>query len=293
MQSTGTTASEATSSEEDARPVLVSQAGHVAVITLNRPKVLNAMTLPMATAYADALRAADADPAVRAIVVTGAGRGFCAGADLAVLRQGPDAIRRFVPRAEDLPDLALRLRKPVIAAINGPVAGIGFAYLLGSDIRYAASTATISSSFARLGLVAEYGVSWLLPRVVGTTHALELLFSGGTVSAEEAARIGLVQHVTEPGEALTRALAHATELAENCSPASLAAIKAQVWGDLDRPRDDAVRRAFALMDTSFDGPDLAEALAARSEKRTPVFAPLPPARTTTENDDVPQGRLTS
>ncbi|MFJ6852417.1 enoyl-CoA hydratase-related protein [Streptomyces sp. NPDC091271] len=292
MQSTGTTTSESTTSEEDAPPVLVSQVGHVAVITLNRPKVLNAMTLPMATAYADALRAADADPAVRAIVVTGAGRGFCAGADLAVLRQGPDAIHRFVPRAEDLPDLALRLRKPVIAAINGPVAGIGFAYLLGSDIRYAASTATISSSFARLGLVAEYGVSWLLPRVVGTTHALELLFSGGTVSAEEAARIGLVQHVTEPGEALTRALAHATELAESCSPASLAAIKAQVWGDLDRPRDDAVRRAFALMDTSFDGPDLAEALAARSEKRRPVFTPLPPTRATTENDDVPQGRLT-
>uniref|UniRef100_A0AAU1M345 Enoyl-CoA hydratase-related protein n=1 Tax=Streptomyces sp. NBC_00148 TaxID=2903626 RepID=A0AAU1M345_9ACTN len=291
MQSAGTTPPGSTPSDEDAAPVLVSRVGRVAVVTLNRPKVLNAMTLSMATAYADALRAADADPAVRAIVVTGAGRGFCAGADLAVLRQGPDAIRRFVPRAEDLPDLALRLRKPVIAAINGPVAGIGFAYLLGSDIRYAASTATISSSFARLGLVAEYGVSWLLPRVVGTTHALELLFSGGTVSAEEAARIGLVQHVTEPGEALTRALAHATELAENCSPASLAAIKAQVWGDLDRPRDDAVRRAFALMDTSFDGPDLAEALAARSEKRAPVFAPLPQARATTENDDVPQGRL--
>lgn len=290
MQSAGITPPESTASDEDAAPVLVSRVGRVAVVTLNRPKVLNAMTLAMATAYADALRAADADPSVRAIVVTGAGRGFCAGADLAVLRQGPDAIRRFVPRAEDLPDLALRLRKPVIAAINGPVAGIGFAYLLGSDIRYAASTASISSSFARLGLVAEYGVSWLLPRVVGTTHALELLLSGGTLSAEEAARIGLVQHVTEPGEVLTRALAHATELAENSSPSSLAAIKAQVWGDLDRTRDEAVRRAFALMDTSFDGPDLAEALAARAEKRAPAFAPLPRARATTENDEVPQGR---
>ncbi|MFI0961307.1 enoyl-CoA hydratase-related protein [Streptomyces sp. NPDC021080] len=267
------TAGSTTATDEDT--VLVHHERGVAVITLNRPQVLNAMTHSMAIAYADALRAADEDPDVRAIVVTGAGRGFCAGADLGVLRQGADAIRSFVPAAEDLPDLALRLRKPVIAAINGPVAGIGFAYLLGSDIRYASRTASISTSFARLGLVAEYGTSWLLPRVIGTQHALDLLLSGRTIDAAEAARIGLVHQVTEPEELLARAVDHAADLAAHCSPASLAAIKSQVWGDLERPRGEALDRTLTLMNASFGGPDLAEALAARAEKRTPVFAPLP------------------
>ncbi|MFJ6569341.1 enoyl-CoA hydratase-related protein [Streptomyces sp. NPDC091292] len=256
--------------------VLVRHERAVAVITLNRPHALNAMTRPMATAYAEALRAADADPAVRAIVVTGAGRGFCAGADLGVLKQGPQAIRAFVPPPDDLPDLALRLRKPVIAAVNGPVAGIGCAYLLGSDIRYAARTATISTSFARLGLVAEYGISWLLPRVIGTPHALDLLLSGRTIDAAEAASIGLVHHVTEPGDVLARAVEHAADLAATGAPSSHAAIKAQIYADLERPRSEALAHTLKLMDGSFDGPDLAEALAARTAKRPPAFAPLPP-----------------
>ncbi|MGA5704122.1 enoyl-CoA hydratase-related protein [Peterkaempfera bronchialis] len=257
--------------EAGERPVLMRYEGPVAVVTLNRPQVLNAMTAEMAAAYADALRTADADPAVRAIVVTGAGRGFCAGADLSMLEQGPEAIRAFVPPAEDLPDLALRLGTPVVAAVNGPVAGIGFAYMLGSDIRFAARDARISTTFARLGLVAEYGLSWLLPRVVGMPWALELLLSGRTVDAEEAVRLGLVHHVTEPGETLDRALEYARELAANCSPASMAAIKAQVYADQERGRGAALRDTLALMDASFDGPDLAEALAARVQRRPPVF----------------------
>ncbi len=266
----------ATGSPSDLDPVLVRRERAVAIITLNRPRVLNAMTPAMATAYADALRAADTDPQVRAIVVTGAGRGFCAGADLGVLNQGPAAIRHFLPAVEDLPDLALRLRKPVIAAINGPVAGIGFAYLLGSDIRFAARTASIGTSFSRLGLVAEYGVSWLLPRVIGTARALELLLSGRVIDADEAARLGLVHHVTEPEDLLTRAVDYAADLAAHCSPASLAAIKSQVWGDLERSRTEALDNTLALMDASFDSPDLADALAARAEKRAPAFQSLPP-----------------
>ena len=266
----------ATGSASELDTVLVRRERAVAIITLNRPRVLNAMTPTMAGAYADALRAADADPQIRAIVVTGAGRGFCAGADLAVLNQGPAAIRRFLPAIEDLPDLALRLRKPVIAAINGPVAGIGFAYLLGSDIRFAARTASIGTSFSRLGLVAEYGVSWLLPRVIGTARALELLLSGRTIDADEAAGLGLVHHVTEPEDLLARAVDYAADLAAHCSPASLAAIKSQVWGDLERSHAAAIDNTLALMDASFDGPDLADALAARTEKRAPAFQPLPP-----------------
>jgi enoyl-CoA hydratase/carnithine racemase len=274
MTTVQSTAAETTATDEET--VLVHHERGVAVITLNRPQVLNAMTRSMAVAYAAALRAVDADPDVRAIVVTGAGRGFCAGADLGILHQGADAIRSFLPATEDLPDLALRLRKPAIAAINGPVAGIGFAYMLGSDIRYASRTASISTSFARLGLIAEYGTSWLLPRVIGAQHALDLLLSGRTIDAAEAARIGLVHQVTEPEELLARAVDHAADLAAHCSPASLAAIKSQVWGDLERSRAEALDHTLALMNASFGGHDLAEALAARTEKRTPVFAPLPP-----------------
>ncbi|SEF55645.1 Enoyl-CoA hydratase/carnithine racemase [Thermomonospora echinospora] len=254
--------------------VLVRHERSVAVITLNRPQALNAMTGPMSVAYARALREADADPQVRAIVVTGAGRGFCAGADLGVLNQGPDAIRALVPPAEDLPTMALRLRTPVIAAVNGPVAGIGFAYMMGSDVRFAGRGVKMTTSFSRLGLVAEYGLSWLLPRLIGASRAMELLLSGRTLDAEEAERIGLVHRVVEPDRVLQEAVDYAADLAAGCAPSSLAAIKAQVYADLERSHDDALADTLKLMDASFGGPDLAEALAARKEKRPPVFTPL-------------------
>lgn len=260
--------------ENTEETVLVRQERSVAVVTFNRPQVLNAMTKQMAMEYAHALREADADPQVRAIVVTGAGRGFCAGADLAILNQGPQAIRTFLPPAEDLPHLALRLRTPVIAAVNGPVAGIGFAYMLGSDVRFAARGVKMTTSFSRLGLVAEYGLSWLLPRLIGASRAMELLLSGRTLDAEEAERIGLVHRVVEPERLLAEAVDYAADLASGCSPHSLATIKAQVWADLERGHDEALAETLKLMDASFDGPDLAEALAARREKRPPVFAPL-------------------
>ncbi|MGW6362393.1 enoyl-CoA hydratase-related protein [Streptomyces sp. NPDC055092] len=266
--------SKQTDDPTSAPTILVRHERQVAVITLNRPDKLNAMTGQMQSAYAEALRSADDDPRVRAIVVTGAGRGFCSGADLAVLREGAETIRAFVPPPEDLPLLTLRLRKPVVAAVNGPVAGIGFAYMLGSDFRFLARDTRISTSFARLGLVAEYGLSWLLPRLIGTSAALDLLLTGRTIDAAEAARIGLVQRVSEPGDVLADALAHAADLAAHCSPASLAAIKAQVYGDLDQPLDAAVARALKMMDATFDAPDLAEALKARTEKRDPQFEPL-------------------
>lgn len=259
---------------EGEEPVLVRREGAVAVVTLNRPQVLNAVTAEMAAAYALALRAADADPQVRVIVVTGAGRGFCSGADLGVLDGGAGSIRRFLPAGEDGPELGLSLRTPLVAAVNGPVAGLGFAFLLGCDVRFAVRGARMSTSFARLGLVAEYGVSWLLPRLIGTGPALELMLSGRTIDAEEAAALGLVHRVCAPGEVVDRALEYAAELAARCSPASMAAIKAQVYGDLERPRGEALARALALMDHSFDWPDLAEALAARRAGRPPAFPPL-------------------
>jgi enoyl-CoA hydratase/carnithine racemase len=245
--------------------ILVRREGTVEVITFNRPEVLNALTPSMRTAYASALRAADADPGVRAVVVTGAGRGFCAGADL----------REAAPPRENLPLVAFRIRKPVICAVNGPVAGIGFAYMMGSDIRFAAAGAKISTTFARLGLVAEYGLSWLLPRAIGTAWSLDLLLSARTITGEEAGRIGLVQYVTSTESVLADAIAYAARLAESCSPQSMATAKSQVYADLELTQSDALTRALELMDESFGHPDLPAALAARGTGQPPEFAPLP------------------
>ncbi|GII94937.1 enoyl-CoA hydratase-related protein [Sinosporangium siamense] len=253
-------------------PVLVRVERSVAVITLNRPRVLNAVNRPMAHGYAKALRAADADPRVRGIVVTGAGRGFCSGADMAVFNGTPDEMRSFMVPREEMPHHALRLSKPVVAAVNGPVAGIGFAYMMGSDIRFAAKGATMSTVFPRLGLVAEYGLSWLLPRLIGGARAMELLLSGRTIEAEEALRIGLVHRVSEPGEVLSDALDYTADLVANCAPSSLAVIKEQVYADLERPFEAALDDAISRMNASFGNPDLAEAIAARKEKRPPAFA---------------------
>jgi enoyl-CoA hydratase/carnithine racemase len=254
--------------------VLVDRREQVAVITLNRPAKLNAVTREMADAYAAHMRAADRDPDVRAIVVTGAGRGFCAGADLSILAGGADALVGFLPTAEDLPPMALDLRTPVIAAVNGPVAGVGFAYMLGSDVRFAAEGASMSTTFARLGLVAEYGLSWLLPRLIGVPAALDLLLTGRTIDATEAARIGLVRAVLPPERLLDHAIAYGHELARTCSPYSLANIKAQVYADAARDRTSALADTLERMRDSITRPDLAEAMRARAEERPPRFASL-------------------
>jgi enoyl-CoA hydratase/carnithine racemase len=258
----------------DTDVVLVGRRGQVAVVTLNRPAKLNAVTRGMADAYARHMRAADRDPDVRAIVVTGAGRGFCAGADLSILAGGVEALSEFLPAPEDLPQMALDLRTPVIAAVNGPVAGVGFAYMLGSDVRFAAEGATMSTTFARLGLIAEYGLSWLLPRLIGLPAALDLLLTGRTIDAAEAARIGLVQAVVPPESLLDHAVAYGRELARNCSPYSLANIKAQLYADAARDRATALADTLERMHDSVRRPDLPEALRARAEERPPRFAPL-------------------
>ena len=254
-------------------PVLVARDAGVATVTLNRPDKLNAVTPEMQIRYVEALRDLDADQDVRAVVVTGAGRGFCSGADLSVLLGGGDELRKYAPSPDKLPTVALDLHKPVVAAVNGPVAGIGFAFMLACDVRFVAADATLTTSFARLGLVAEYGLAWLLPRVVGTARAAEILLSGRTLSAEEAVRIGLAHEVTAAGQALARAQTWARDVAEHCSPRSLAVIKEQVYADPDLPREAALQRAIDLMLQSFGWPDLGEALRARSEKRPPRFPP--------------------
>src|SRR3954447_9121719 len=174
--------------------ILVERADGVATITLNRPDRLNALTPEMQQGYVDALTELDHDTDVRVIVVTGAGRGFCSGADLGALADIGQVIAEK-PDASKLPTVALHIRKPIVAAVNGPVAGIGFALMLATDVRFIAAEARVSTTFARLGLVAEYGLSWLLPRVVGAGRAVELLMSGRIIDSDEALRIGLVHEV--------------------------------------------------------------------------------------------------
>lgn len=251
--------------------IVVARDGAVAVITLNRPERLNAIVPGMLEAYADALLAADRDPAVRAIVVTGAGRGFCSGADLGVLAEGPGALRGYLDGLgpDRLPTLALSLATPVATAVNGPCAGIGVVLAIAADARFASHAATFTTAFARLGLVAEYGIAWLLPRLVGLGTATEWLLTGRTVDAHEARAAGLVTSVSD--DALGTALAWARGVADGTSPDSVRAMKAMLLDAATAGLDASVRASLEAMARSFEGPDLAEAIAARREGRAPRF----------------------
>ena len=245
----------------------------MAVLTLNRPDRLNAWTDELENAYFDALEECGANPDVRAIVVTGAGRGFCAGADMGSLQeigeQGVDLDR--VRRPQTLP---LTIPKPIVAAINGPVAGIGLVQALMCDIRFAAAGAKITTAFARRGLVAEHGISWVLPRLVGPSRALDLLLSGRVLLAEEAVTMGLVDRVLPAESLLDETLAYAQDVAANCSPASMATMKRQVWTHLHAPLDQALEESNELMLESFTGADFAEGVQSFVEGRTPRFQGL-------------------
>jgi enoyl-CoA hydratase/carnithine racemase len=248
---------------------------HVAVITLNRPDRLNALVPGMGELYAELLRHADDDPRVRAIVVTGAGRGFCSGADLAVLAQGGSALVGYLDgqSIDTLPTAALGLGTPVATAVNGPCAGIGFVLAISADARFASSSATFSATFSRLGLIAEYGVAWLLTRLVGLGRATDLLVTGRTIDAAEAERWGLVNEVAD--DALAAAMAWARDVAAHCSPSAVAVIKRQLLEADRQTLRDSVESALVEMRQSFARPDLAEAIRARQAAEPPAF----PART--------------
>jgi enoyl-CoA hydratase/carnithine racemase len=251
----------------------------VAVLTLNRPDRLNAWTDEMELAYFDALEACGASPEVRVIVVTGAGRGFCAGADmqqLQALGNGDVDVDSAAHARERRPQtFPMSIAKPIIAAINGACAGIGLVQALMCDIRFAASGAKLTSAFARRGLIAEHGISWTLPRLVGPAAALDLLLSARVVLAEEARELGLVNRVMAPELLLEETLAYAHELAANCSPASMATIKRQVYAALDQHLLQALEEADGLMFESFAAPDFAEGVTSFLERREPRFAGLP------------------
>ncbi|MCW3020079.1 MAG: enoyl-CoA hydratase [Solirubrobacterales bacterium] len=254
--------------------VLAERRDAVLLLTLNRPGTYNAWSKEMEAEYFDHLDAADADPGVRAIVLTGAGRGFCAGAEMAQLdelagSEAPLQLDRTRPSS-----YALHVRKPIVAAINGGCAAVGLMQALLCDVRFVAAEAKVTTAFVRRGLIAEYGIAWLLERTVGRGRALDLLISGRTILGEEALAIGLAEFSLPRAELLEGALAYADEIARNCSPRAIATIKAQAWKDLERSFGPAAVEADELAIESVTWPDLAEGAASFTERRVPAFPPL-------------------
>lgn len=257
----------------------------IATITLDRPHRLNAWTGRMHTEYRWALAEAEADPGVRVVVVTGAGRGFCAGADSGALEghvdkggydpgTPPDLARPgFGVRPEFDHDFAFHfgLTKPVIAAVNGPAAGVGLVLACFCDLRFAAAGAKLTTAHGRLHLPAEYGLSWLLPRLIGLGRANDLLLSSRVVLAEEAEQLGLVNRVLPSDELLPFTYDYARTLTDTISPGSLAETKRQVYTDLHRDVGASVEEARVLLERMMTEPAFAEGVQALVEKRPPAF----------------------
>jgi enoyl-CoA hydratase/carnithine racemase len=260
----------------------------IATITLNRPARLNAWTPHMGRELYDAFQHAADDDAVRVIVVTGAGRGFCAGADMDNLRgiQRGTAGEATSGASERAPSGAippthpalatayaypLSVSKPVIGAINGPVAGLGFTYMLYYDLRIASDRARFGTAFARRGLVAEHGSSWMLPRLVGMANACDLFFSGRMIGATEALQMGLVNRVVPHDELLGAVHETARELATQSSPRSIAVMKRMLYGHQFTDLATATAEADAEMVASFPTEDFREGVASFLEKRPPRF----------------------
>lgn len=266
----------------------------VALITLNRPDRLNAWTGAMTASMRRAIGDAVADPEVRVIVITGAGRGFCAGADMNLLQElggqpkgervdrthSDDARGAAMPSPSGIDVASLYPRrygyllaapKPIIAAINGPCAGLGLVVALYCDLRFASRDAKFTTAFAQRGLIAEHGISWLLPRLVGPANALDLLLSARKFDGAEAERLGLVNRAYPAESLLDETMAYARALADTVSPRSMAMMKAQIHASPFQDFDTAIGIADRLMVESFASEDFREGVAHYVEKRAPRF----------------------
>ncbi|HEY6266402.1 MAG TPA: enoyl-CoA hydratase [Candidatus Acidoferrum sp.] len=263
-------------------------ADRVATLTLNRPDKLNAWTAVMEREVRAAMEEAERDENVRVIVLTGAGRGFCAGADMSLLstvaEKGLDEARRaqgLQPTSESGEGARGNFQKkysyfpattkPVIAAINGPVVGLGLVIALYCDIRLASDTARFSTAFAQRGLIAEYGMAWMLPRLIGHSNALDLLFTARMIDAPEALRMGLVNEMLPQETFLESVQRYAADMASNVSPRSLRVIKRQVYDAMFQTLAEAFEISEQEMLASLKCEDFREGVAHFMEKRPPVF----------------------
>lgn len=261
--------------------ILYDVKDRIATITLNRPEVLNAWTDVIAEEVYQAMHVADADKGVRVIVLTGAGKAFCAGGDVTGFKtSGARHLVDKLPRVYDFSRRAAyqsratyfpALSKPVIAMINGACVGLGLTHALFCDLRFAAEDATISTTFARIGLSGEYGMAWMLERIVGHANALDLLISGRKLKGPEALRLGLVNQI-HPREQLADAVyAYARDIADNCSPRSVRMMKKQVWDLPFQSLEEAVIAATEDLMLANVSADFKEGVAAFKEKRKPNF----------------------
>ncbi|MGA8500768.1 MAG: enoyl-CoA hydratase [Candidatus Sulfotelmatobacter sp.] len=264
-------------------------ANRVATITLNRPDKLNAWTSTMEKEVRASLEQAERDDNVGIIVLTGAGRGFCAGADMSLLnsvatqglpggdREAVSQLGGSLQREGSLPDFQkkysylLGIEKPILAAINGPAVGLGLVIALYCDLRLASDAARFSTTFAQRGLIAEYGMAWMLPRIVGLPNALDLLFSARQINAAEALRMGLVNQVFAQENFLAKVNEYAVDLASRVSPRSLRVIKRQVYGAMFQTLAESFDLAVEEMVASLRSEDFKEGVAHFLEKRAPAF----------------------
>ncbi len=271
----------------DYAEILYDVSEYIATITLNRPDKLNAWTFKMEAEYKHAMADAEMRDDVRAIILTGAGRGFCAGADMSLLSSvmggevdtsDLDAFHAEPGQsAETLDDFKKQysfppaVNKPIIAAVNGHAVGIGLVHALYCDIRFASSTAKFGTAFAQRGLIAEHGIAWLLPRIVGLENAMDLLYTARIIEAEEAQSMGLVSRVVSPDDLLDAARAYAIQLATQSSPRSIRIMKRQIWEAMFTRLGPAIDDAVKEMMESFGCEDFREGVLSYMEKRPPKF----------------------
>jgi enoyl-CoA hydratase/carnithine racemase len=249
----------------------------VAIVTINRPATLNAFTRPMIDRLRSLTDEAQRDPAVFGLVITGTGKAFCSGLDVSLLSKAAESggAEARIPPGE-LPGLfvhLLRVSKPVIAAVNGVAAVGGFVLAMMCDLRFTAESASFTMAMSNRGLIAEHGTSWLLPRQIGISRALDLMWTSRRMGASEALSIGLVDRVVESGTELAAAKDYIRDLRARVSPRAVAEMKAQVYGHLDSSFPAAVEDSMRRMLEALKHPDIREGARAFVERRPPRFEP--------------------